>query len=356
MYVAHLCPYKYYVLVAKVLIWIATPILFYTLLFAGEINDAGRWLMLPIINIRFQPSDLAKLSLVMYIASTMAQNKEHIRERKIFLKVMGWTIVICGLIFPSNFSTAVLLFVTAIVLMFIGGIRFKYLFGTVGIIASLLIVFFFVARALPAEKRNSMGRVGTWVARIERFTGSNQETAVLTGSSVRDFQADQAKIAIASSGLLWGKGPGGSSQRNILPHPYSDFIFAIIIEEYGMVFSWIIILLYLTLLFRTIKIARKCNGTFGNLVAFGIVFMIVVQAFVNMAVVVGLFPVTGQVLPFISLGGTSVLLTSLGIGIVLSVSVAVEQNELYAQDDNSVPNTPLSNATPPIVPVTNTAS
>ncbi|MCL2682281.1 MAG: FtsW/RodA/SpoVE family cell cycle protein [Bacteroidales bacterium] len=315
MYVAHNIPYKYYSRISQLLLIIAIPALMYALFFAGQVNEAGRWIQLPVINLSFQPSDLAKLALVMYIARILAKEKDRIKERGPFLHIMIATLIVCGLIFPANFSTSALVFLTAMVMMFIGQINLRYVFSTLAVCVTALVLMFILMKLIPQDRLNEMGRMGTWAARIDRFSNPDE--------SKENFQAEQAKIAIASGGLF-GKMPGNSTQRNLLPHPYSDFIYAIIIEEYGFIGGLFILLLYLMLMFRAIAISRKCEGTFGSYLVFGIAFLLVTQAFVNMAVAVGLFPVTGQVLPFLSMGGTSLWLTSLGVGIILSVSVDVQ--------------------------------
>ncbi len=314
MYAAHNIKYVYYSRISQLLLIIAIPALIYALFFAGQINDAGRWISLPVINLSFQPSDLAKLALVMYIARILAKEKDRIKERGPFLHIMIATLLVCGLIFPANFSTSAIVFLTAMVMMFIGQINLRYVFSTLAVCLTGLVLMIVFMKLMPQDRLNEMGRMGTWAARIERFSNPDE--------SKENFQSEQAKIAIASGGLL-GKMPGNSTQRNILPHPYSDFIYAIIIEEYGFVGGLGVLMLYLMLMFRA-SISRKCEGTFGSYLVLGIAFLLVTQAFVNMAVAVGLFPVTGQVLPFLSMGGTSLWLTSLGVGIILSVSVDVQ--------------------------------
>jgi cell division protein FtsW len=202
-------------------------------------------------------------------------------------------------------------------MMFIGQINTRYVFSTLAVCTTGLVLMFALLMLLPNDhKFLEWGRLATMKGRVERFVKPTSETQ-------DNFQAEQSKIAIAG-GWLIGKGPGNSTQRNILPEPYNDFIYAIIIEEYGFVGGFGILMLYLMLMFRAISISRKCEGTFGSYLVFGIAFLLVTQAIVNMAVAVGLFPVTGQVLPFLSMGGTSVWLTSLGVGIILSVSVDVQ--------------------------------
>jgi len=318
MYVAHKIPYVYYSRISQLLLIVAIPALILALFFG--VRD-GRALALPGINLAFQASDLAKLALVMYTARILAKDKDRIKERGPFLHIMIPTLIICGLIFPTNFSTSALVFLAAVVMMFIGQINLRHITSTLAVCLTSLVLMFVLMQVIPQDRLNQMGRMGTWAARIDRFANPD--------GSRENHQMEQSKIAIASGGahtaLVFGKGPGNSTQRNNLPNAYDDFIYAIIIEEYGFVGGVVILILFLTLMFRAISISRKCEGTFGSYLVFGIAFVLVSQAFVNMAVAVGLIPVTGQVLPFLSMGGTSLWLTSLGIGIILSVSVDVEQ-------------------------------
>jgi cell division protein FtsW len=214
-------------------------------------------------------------------------------------------LIICGLILPANFSTAAVLFLTSLVLMFVGRVNIKYLFSLIGVGIVFLSLFIVVVM-----NSGNTGRVGTWKKRIENFT---------SGDSKGNYQVEQAKIAIATGGFF-GKGPGKSTQRNFLPHPYSDFIYAIIIEEYGMFFGLLIVFLYLILLLRGIRTSIRADKLFGSLLAFGCSFSLVFQAMINMAVAVNLGPVTGQPLPMLSMGGTSIWFTCLSIGLILSVS------------------------------------
>jgi cell division protein FtsW len=223
-----------------------------------------------------------------------------------FLPIVIPVGIICALILPSNFSTAALLFMTCFVLMFIGRVNAKHLLILIGsgiFVGGLILVLIF-------NFPNAIPRGATWKARIENFKN---------GDSDSNFQAEQAKIAIATGGLI-GKGPGNSMQRNFLPQASSDFIFAILIEEWGLVTAVIIVFLYLILFFRGVRIANKSERTFGSLLAIGLTFSLVFQAMINMAVAVNLFPVTGQPLPLISMGGTSIWFTSIAIGMILSVS------------------------------------
>lgn len=314
MYLMHLIRYTYFSPIAQIGLILTIPLLLVTLISGTNLNEANRWLTVPLINITFQSSDVAKLFLIMYIARVLSKNQEKIKEfRQGFLPAILPVIIICLLILPANFSTAAILFVTSIVLMFIGRVNLKYILTLAGIGVAGLILLIGITLVAP----NLLPRSTTWKNRIGNFIDKDKASVDET------YQVDQAKIAIVSGGLL-GKSPGKSTQRNFLPHPYSDFIFAIIIEEYGIVGGVVVMLLYLILFFRVIRIANKCPGNFGALLSVGIGFSLVFQALINMAVAVNLFPVTGQTLPLISMGGTSIWFTCISIGIILSVSRRIE--------------------------------
>jgi cell division protein FtsW len=314
MYLAHRIRYNVYSRISQIALFVAIPLLVLTLIIGTNLNSASRWLSLPGINTTFQTSDLAKLALIMFVARMLSRRQENIKDFKTaFLPIMIPVLIVCGLILPANLSTSLLVFFTCIVLMFIGRINMKYILymGLTGIVCLSLFVLI---------KLNSAdtGRVGTWKARIENFNNGNSDD---------NYQADQAKIAIAEGGLV-GKFPGNSTQRNFLPHPYSDFIFAIIIEEYGFIFGGVLmVFLYLLLFFRVIRFINHSPRAFATLLAVGCSFMLVFQALINMAVAVNLFPVTGQPLPLVSMGGTSTLFTSIALGIILSVSREVEKEK-----------------------------
>jgi cell division protein FtsW len=281
-------------------------------LFSGEVNEASRWLTLPVINISFQTSDLAKLALIMYLARLLAKKQDHIKDlRGAFVPIVIPVVLTCGLILPANFSTAAVLFSTCLVLMFIGRLNLKYIAYMIGIGIAGLLLLFMIAKVYPEV----LPRSETWLSRIESFGG---------GDSKENYQVEQAKIAIATGGLV-GKMPGNSIQRNVLPHPYSDFIFAIIIEEYGLIGGFFLVLLYLILLYRGVRISTRAQGSFGAFLAVGLSFSLVFQALINMAVAVNLLPVTGQPLPLVSMGGTSLWFTSFAVGIILSVSRDTEE-------------------------------
>ena len=314
MYFTHLLKYTYYSRISQIGLLLTVPLLLFTLISGTNLNEANRWLTVPIINLTFQSSDVAKLFLIMYLARVLSKKQELVEDlRKGFLPVILPVIAVTILILPANFSTAAILFVTCLVLMFIGRISLKFIFSLIGLGLVSVVMIFVIAIVFP----HLFPRGETWVKRVEHFINKEKASADAT------YQVDQAKIAIVSGGLI-GKSPGKSTQRNFLPHPYSDFIFAIIIEEYGLIGGSFVMLLYLILFFRVIRIAGKCQGNFGALLSLGIGFSMVFQAMINMAVAVNLFPVTGQTLPLVSMGGTSIWFTSIAIGIILSVSRMTE--------------------------------
>lgn len=311
MYLTHKIHYRYYAPIAQVLLIVSVPLLIYTLFFTETKNDANRWIELPVINLSFQASDIAKLALMMYLAKALAVRKDANHTfKETMLHIVMPVLVICALIFPANLSTAAVLFATSILVMFIGRTKLLHLLGAIGITVSAIALILLVIIMLPGKDR-----VSTWKSRIENF-GNDQNVP---------FQVQQAKIAIAS-GFPMGKGPGNSTQRNFLPHPYSDFIFAIVLEEYGLLGGAFVMLLYLALLFRCVAIVIKSPKAFGALLAVGLGISLVLQAFIHMAVNVNLLPVTGLTLPLISMGGTSLFFTSIAIGIILSVSRNIDED------------------------------
>ncbi|MBP6871185.1 MAG: FtsW/RodA/SpoVE family cell cycle protein [Bacteroidales bacterium] len=311
MYLAHKVKYTYYSRIFQVALYIAILLLIVTLIFGKDVNEAKRALQLP-FGLTFQAADLAKLTLIIYLARELTKKQEVIHEFKsLFIPVMLPILVVCGLILPGNLSTAVMLFVTSLVLLFIGRIRILNLMKLVGIAAAAFLLFIGILMLLP---QGSQGRLKTWENRMESFlAGADQE---------EDDQVVQSKIAVVSGGIF-GKMPGNSTQRNFLSHPYSDFIFAIILEEYGLLGGSFVVLLYMILLFRAVRIVTKTPRTFGAFLTIGVAFSLVFQALINMGVAVDLLPVTGQPLPLVSMGGTSIWFTSLSIGIILSVSKEV---------------------------------
>ena len=319
MYMGHFVKYTFYARIANIAILVAIPLLFLTLLMGSNINEASRWLTLPIIGLSFQTSDFAKVALILYVARMLSKKQDNIKDFKsAFVPIIIPVGLVCGLILPANFSTAAVLFTTCIILMFIGRISVKFIAYLIGIAISLFAVFLIVAYLTGYQ-----GRIETWKARIENFSEGKEEG---------NYQVEQAKIAIATGGIL-GKGPGNSDQRNFLPHPYSDFIFAIIVEEYGMIGGLFIVFLYLLLFYRALQIVKRTERAFAALITIGCAFSLVFQALINMAVAVNLFPVTGQPLPMLSMGGTSIWFTSAALGIILSVSSEIDKTEAEAANN-----------------------
>ena len=331
IYFAHKVNYIIYSRVATILFLISIPLLFYTLKFGSSINEANRWIKLPVINMTFQTSDLAKLALFMYLSRQLSRCQTVIKDfKKGFLPLIIPVIVICALIAPANLSTALLIGSIALMLMFIGRARLRHIMLVVGAASIPLIILVLVATHYYNKEEHvskdlpsilSVGRMSTWIKRVQDFMYADKEDA--------SYQVQQAKIAIAKGGWL-GRGPGKSEQRNFLPHPYSDFIYAIIIEEYGLAGGAIIILIYVLFLFRSIRIFQRCPYAFGAFMAVALSFTLVIQAMVNMAVNVNLLPTTGVTLPLVSMGGSSLWFTCFAIGIILSVARNVEQTEGYA--------------------------
>lgn len=303
MYVTHLVNYKYFSRLAQIFLWISVPLLVYTLFFGTNINEARRWITLPVVNLTFQTSDFAKLALIMYTARVLSKKQENIKSLKdAFLPIILPIVLVCILIAPADLSTAALLFFTCIVILFIGRVKTAHILATIG--AGLVCLMLLIAFLSFSPYK---GRLETWKQRIEDFDKDGP------------FQIQQAKIAIVKGGVV-RLAPGKSTQRNYLPHPYSDFIYAIIIEEYGLLGGALVILLYLVILYRCIRIVIKSQRAFGALLAVGLGFSLVVQAFVNMGVNVHLLPVTGLTLPMVSMGGSSIWFTGLALGMILSAS------------------------------------
>jgi cell division protein FtsW len=328
IYFAHRVNYTIYSRVATILFLLSIPLLFYTLKFGSSINEANRWIKLPVINMTFQTSDLAKLALFMYISKQLSRKQNVIKNfSKGFLPLIIPVIIICLLIAPANLSTALLTGGTGLMLMFIGRVNTKHILLVVG--AALIPIIFLIVisktyydkdlhktKELPSVL--TFGRMPTWIKRVQDFMYADKTDA--------SYQVQQAKIAIAKGGWF-GKGPGKSEQRNFLPHPYSDFIYAIIIEEYGLFGGAIIMFIYLLFLFRSIRLFQRCPYAFGAFLAVALSFTLVIQAMVNMAVNVNVFPTTGVTLPLVSMGGSSLWFTCFAIGIILSVARNVEQME-----------------------------
>ncbi len=301
MYLIHLLDYRIFARLSNALLLMTIPLLFYTIFSGSELNDAARWIS--VFGTSFQPSDLAKLTLIIYLAKLLTQRQDVIKDfSEGFLPALFWVTIICGLIAPSDLSTATLMFISSLIVMIIAGVDMKY----IGVLVMVAILGLGILSTTAK-------RADTWRSRwndyVERLTNSEYDGK---------FETVQTHIAIASSGLL-GKGVGKSTQRNFLPSANADFVFAIVVEEYGLVGALAIVGLYLLLLFRAVSIVTV-SKTFGALMAAGLAFMMVMQAMIHMGVTVGLLPLTGLPLPIVSMGGTSILMTCVSLGVILSVS------------------------------------
>jgi cell division protein FtsW len=331
IYLAHLVNYTIYSRIATILFLLSIPLLVYTLFFGVQLNSGSRWVKVPVINQTFQSSDFAKLALFMFISRMLSRKQQVIKDfHKGYLPLILPVAIICLLIAPANLSTAILIAGTSLLLMFIGRVRLRHIGLTIGIamipvsILIALAVHYYDADAkkqkpLPAVL--SWGRVPTWMSRIQTYVYSTKED-----TSDKNYQSAQAKIAIANGGWF-GLGPGNSNARNFLPHSYSDFIYSIILEEYGILGGAFVLFVYLLFLFRCIRLYQKCPYAFGAFLSLALSFTLVIQAIVHMGVNVSLFPNTGVTLPLMSMGGSSLFFTCFSIGIILSVARNVEQLE-----------------------------
>lgn len=326
MYGVHKIPYRYFRGLSIIMIPVVLVLLVVTMLQGTTIEgaNASRWIRIPLVGMSFQTSTFAAVVLMVYVARYLSKIRgKAIPFKETILPLWCPVFLILILILPANFSTTAILFSMVVVLSFLGGYPLRYLFAIIGIGVLALTLFVLVAKSFPEAMPN---RVDTWMSRVENFVNGEDTEA--------NYQIEKAKIAIASGGIQ-GVGPGKSKQKNFLPQSSSDFIFAIIIEEYGMIGGLFLMLLYLWLLFRIVIVAQKADSDFGKLLAIGVGLPIVFQAMINMAVAVELFPVTGQTLPLISSGGTSIWMTCLAIGIILSVSAKRQElKEQEHQEDN----------------------
>jgi cell division protein FtsW len=307
MYLCHLLHYRRYQKLAPFLILTAIPLLAITLFFGRSVNDANRWI--DIFGFSFQTSDFAKIALIIYIARELTRKQEYISSfKEAFMPIIIPVILVCGLIAPANLSTALVLFATCIVLMFIGRVSLRYigLLGLLGVVVFAMLIV--IGRFSP-----DMVRVETWVSRVQDYLHNPDG----------GYQVQQAKIAIAKGGLF-GVGPGNSVARNFLPYSYADFIYAIICEEYGLFGATAVLALYVMLFLRTVKLVTTSPKAFGAFLAIGLSLSLTVQALANIAVSVHLVPVTGLTLPLISMGGTSMVFTCISLGMILSVSKFIE--------------------------------
>lgn len=322
IFVVHKIPFKYFSKSSLLLYAISLGLLALTLLIGESKQGADRWLTIPVINQSFQTSDFAKIALMMLVARALSLKSYNPNSYKDFMKnLILPTALVAGLILPANLSTALLVAFSVILLVFMANVKVSYILSLIPLGLMAVLMVWAVGQAQP----NTFKRISTWENRIVRWA-KGEESQDRDGN----YQIEQARIAIATGGLT-GKGPGNSTQRNFLPQSSSDFIFSIVAEEYGLFGVMGICFLYVVLLFRCVKIAQKSESKFGSYLVLGLGFMLVLQGIINMSVNVGLIPVTGQPLPMVSMGGTSMWFTCLALGIILSVSrgskVKVEEKE-----------------------------
>ena len=344
MWFVHRINYQRYVRFTVVLFILALGFMLLTFVIGVNLNSASRWIRIPIIGMTFQPSDFMRVTLVALLAQQLAKRQKVIdkipilpaltpggwrknprKNRDILfdttIPLLGPVVVACGAIFFSNFSTAALTFFTCWVMLFIGRVRVRELWRLIALVVVVM------AAAVTVMYMFNIGRSHTWVNRLGLGDALSKTEQVQVQNDEDNLQEEQAQIAIASGGIT-GKGPGNSTQRSNLPHAYSDFAYAFIVEEYGLVGSCLILFLYLCVFFRGIVIFQRCGTALPSLLVLGLSLMITLQALINMMVSVGYFPVTGQTLPLISLGGSSVVFTSLSLGIILGVSRQMKEQSL----------------------------
>lgn len=312
MYIVHLIPFKYFSKLGQIGYFISVLLLIMVFLIGVSVNGASRWVN--VAGLQFQPSDIAKFTIILFMARQISINRDNLNNLFSFLKfVLTPLLLVCMLILPNNFSTAALVFINGIVLMFIAKIKINLIAKVLGY-SFLLAILIYGSAKFTTFGTKIFPRSATWVSRIDSYFISDS-----TERMDKDYQQTQALVAI-QNGSFFGLGPGKSTQRNILPYSESDFIYAIIIEEYGLVGGGVILLSYLILLFRSIRISLTTKSIFGSLIVVSLMFSLVFQAIVNMLVSIGVFPVTGQTLPLISMGGTSLVFTFISLGVMLSVS------------------------------------
>ncbi len=315
MWLTHLINIKYFSRIAQIFMFFAVPLLIYTLLFGVEINDARRWIALPGIGLTVQSSDFAKLALITFVARFMSKRQGEVYDfKQTLLPILGVILFVCILIFPEDFSTSAVLFVTSMLVLFLGRIPLKQ----IGLLAAIGVMVLGSLFVYVMNTDVQFGRIATMKSRIEAFTSGTDDGGT--------FQSRQAKIAVARGGFT-GQGPGRSRQKNVLPSPFADFIYAIIIEEYGSIIGGLaLVVLYMLLLYRAFLIVIKTENSLAALMSIGLAFSLVVQALINMGVAVNILPVTGLALPIVSRGGTSILFTSIAFGIILSASRTIYQD------------------------------
>lgn len=329
----HLIPYRYIRLMAYVGLVLSFFMLIWVLFKGQSENDASRWLV--IMGVQFQPSELAKLSVIIVAADLISRIKDPKRDEWIYFRnTLIMLALICPLILFENFSTAFILFVVVFIMMFIGRVSLKKLSILAGSLILILVVGFGLVKTIPKESMpGAFDRAYTWVARIDRFSSDKDDETKKYEITDDNRQVQHGRIAIARGGIF-GVMPGNSVERDFLPQAYSDFIYAIIVEEMGMIGGIFVIILYLILLFRAGRIATKCSSVFPAILVIGLSLMIVIQTFINMSVATSLIPVTGQTLPLISRGGTAILITCIYFGIIFGITRQMKEEQEYVPESD----------------------
>tara|TARA_B110000444_G_scaffold261084_1_gene310982 strand:+ start:7381 stop:8574 length:1194 start_codon:yes stop_codon:yes gene_type:complete len=324
LYLIHRIPFTYFKGISVLMMPVVFLLLVYTSLQGNVISgaNANRWIEIPLLGFGFQTSNIASIILMIYVANYISKpNYSFSNFKNSFYFLYLPVVIVTMLIFPSNFSTAAILFLMVLVQLFIGGLPSKYLLYLSGFIFVMILIFFLSTKAFPELIPN---RIDTWVSRIENFKSDKGDG---------NYQIERAKTAIASGGI-YGQGAGKSVMKNFLPQSSSDFIYAIIVEEYGLIGGVLLILLYLLLLFRLVVIIHKTSSLFGRLLVVGLGISIVFQAFINIGVNLKIFPVTGQTLPLVSSGGTSAWMTFIALGVILSVSATNNNSKNLINKNN----------------------
>ncbi len=318
--------YKVYLSLIKLIFPIVIVLLIMTLLSGVSHNNAKRWIEIPMIGLELQTSEIAKITLIIFVSAFLASKKNDakIYKRNEIIATLAFVITI-GLIFPADLSSALMISAIIVLIMFVASINIKNIYLIILIAIGIAVLYVFIAEAFEWP-----GRLSTWTHRIDVFFGNSNAL-----TSDETYQSDIAKMAIVNGGF-WGQLPGNGTVRYLLPQSHSDFIFAFIIEEYGFWMATIITLLYLALLYRGIRIARKTKSLFASYLAMGLTFAIVLQALINIGVSVGALPVTGQTLPLISMGRTSLLVTSFSLGIILNISKSTEKPEIISEQEENL--------------------
>ncbi|MDD4968077.1 MAG: FtsW/RodA/SpoVE family cell cycle protein [Paludibacter sp.] len=321
----HLIPYRFIRIFSYLGLLLSSLLLVYVLFKGHSENDAARWLVIG--GIQFQPSELAKLSVIIVAADLISRIRDNAKDEWIYFRnTIIMLIAVCGLILLENFSTAFILFTVVFIMMFIGRISMKYLGSLAGILIITLVIGYGAVKAIPEKSMPHMfKRAYTWVARIERHSDKTAKGGKYVIND-KNRQEKYGQIAIARGGVF-GVMPGNSVERDYLPQAYSDFIYSIIVEEMGLIGGILVIILYLILLFRAGQIATRCSSVFPAIVVIGLSLMIVIQTFINMSVATSLIPVTGQPLPLISRGGTSILITCIYFGIIFGITRQIKSEQ-----------------------------